>query len=206
MKNEANAAQSPPNLPGAKKSEPKPQSGGANNSHNETEINDLDHFENDENVDLAPVESYVNYKPKKLTIGLEHPDVIVETTSLASVEPPEITYSLKMPNAVIEANKLSALQLEAVVYACQTHETFLPNKERRGFLIGDGAGVGKGRTIAGVILENIKQHRKKAVWFSVSNDLKLDAKRDLNDIGISDEFPIKSLTEVSELVYLNLLN
>jgi hypothetical protein len=54
----------------------------------------------------------------------------------------------------------------------------------------------KGRTIAGVILENIKQKRKKAIWFSVSNDLKLDAKRDLNDIGISDEYPIKGLIEV----------
>ena len=108
----------------------------------EVETNDLEHLENDENVDLVPVESYVSYKPKKLNFGSEHPDVIVETTSLASVEPPEITYSLKMPSAVIETNKLSALQLEAVVYACQTHETFLPNKERRGFLIGDGAGVG----------------------------------------------------------------
>ena len=124
-----------PNQTGASASaKPQPQQ--------EVETNDLEHFENDENVDLVPVESYVSYKPKKLDIGSEHPDVIVETTSLASVEPPEITYSLKMPSAVIEANKLSALQLEAVVYACQTHETFLPNKERRGFLIGDGAGVG----------------------------------------------------------------
>ena len=45
-------------------------------------------------------------------------------------------------------------------------------------------------------MENIKQKRKKAIWFSVSNDLKLDAKRDLNDIGISDEYPIKGLIEV----------
>ena len=100
--------------------------------------------ENDENTekDSVLVESYVSYKPKKLSIGSEHPDVVVETTSLASVDPPEITYDLKMPSAVIEANKLSSVQLEAVVYACQAHETFLPNKERRGFLIGDGAGVG----------------------------------------------------------------
>lgn len=120
--------------PSAAKPQPQPQQ--------EVETNDLEHFENDENVDLVPVESYVSYKPKKLDIGSEHPGVIVETTSLAYVEPPEITYSLRMPSAVIETNKLSALQLEAVVYACQTHETFLPNKERRGFLIGDGAGVG----------------------------------------------------------------
>ena len=36
--------------------------------------------------------------------------------------------------------------------------------ERAGFLIGDGAGVGKGRTIAGIILENFLQGRKKAIW------------------------------------------
>ena len=35
------------------------------------------------------------------------------------------------------------------VYASQQHEQFLPDGTRAGFLIGDGAGVGKGRTIAG---------------------------------------------------------
>ena len=48
---------------------------------------------------------------------------------------------------------------------------------------GDGAGVGKGRTIAGLILENFLQGRKKAIWVSVSNDLKYDSERDLKDIG-----------------------
>ena len=32
------------------------------------------------------------------------------------------------------------------------------------FLIGDGAGVGMGRTVAGVILENYLRGRKKALW------------------------------------------
>lgn len=48
---------------------------------------------------------------------------------------------------------------------------------------GDGAGVGKGRTIAGIIFENYLRGRKKAIWISVSNDLKYDAERDLKDIG-----------------------
>lgn len=51
------------------------------------------------------------------------------------------------------------------------------------FLTGDGAGVGKGRTIAGIIFENFLQGRKKALWVSVSADLKEDAIRDLRDIG-----------------------
>lgn len=49
-----------------------------------------------------------------------------------------------MPDEVHLQGKLSALQLEAVVYACQTHQKFLPSGERLGFFIGDGAGVGKG--------------------------------------------------------------
>lgn len=52
--------------------------------------------------------------------------------------------------------------------------------------IGDGAGVGKGRTIAGIIFENYLRGRKKAIWISVSNDLKYDAERDLRDIGASN--------------------
>lgn len=48
---------------------------------------------------------------------------------------------------------------------------------------GDGAGVGKGRTVAGIIYENFLHGRKKAIWVSVSNDLKYDAERDLQDIG-----------------------
>ena len=36
---------------------------------------------------------------------------------------------------------------------------------------------------AGIILENYCQKRKRAIWVSVSNDLKYDAERDLGDIG-----------------------
>jgi hypothetical protein len=48
---------------------------------------------------------------------------------------------------------------------------------------GDGAGVGKGRTIAGLILENWRQGRHKHLWLSVGSDLKIDTQRDLNDVG-----------------------
>jgi hypothetical protein len=49
--------------------------------------------------------------------------------------------------------------------------------------VGDGAGVGKGRTIAGIIFENYLCGHKKALWVSISADLKEDAERDLKDIG-----------------------
>lgn len=80
---------------------------------------------------------------------------------------------------------MSALQLESITYASQAHDQLLPDGSRAGFLIGDGAGVGKGRTIAGIIYENYLKGRKKALWISVSNDLKYDAERDLKDIGAS---------------------
>lgn len=46
----------------------------------------------------------------------------------------------------------------------QQHETFLPNGDRAAYLIGDGAGVGKGRTIAGIIYENYLLGRKRSLW------------------------------------------
>ncbi|RLM74220.1 protein strawberry notch-like [Panicum miliaceum] len=82
-----------------------------------------------------------------------------------------------------ETKALSCLQIETIVYACQRHLHHLPTGDRAGFFIGDGAGVGKGRTIAGLIWENWQQGRHKAVWVSVGSDLKYDARRDLDDVG-----------------------
>lgn len=116
-------------------------------------------------------------------IGTRHPDQVVETASLASIPPPNIYYNLAIPDETIIDGRLSALQLESIIYASQQHETILANGERAGFLIGDGAGVGKGRTVAGIIHENYLRGRKRSLWFSVSSDLRYDAERDLHDIG-----------------------
>lgn len=84
---------------------------------------------------------------------------------------------------MIETGALSQLHLETVYYACQRHEIMLENGYRGGFFLGDGAGVGKGRQIAAIIVENYLRGNKKAVWISVSNDLYFDAKRDFKDLG-----------------------
>ncbi|XP_029772208.1 protein strawberry notch homolog 2 [Suricata suricatta] len=136
--------------------------------------------EEDEGEELGHTETYADYVPSKSKIGKQHPDRVVETSTLSSVPPPDITYTLALPAS--DSGALSALQLEAITYACQQHEVLLPSGQRAGFLIGDGAGVGKGRTVAGIILENYLRGRKKSLWFSVSNDLKYDAERDLRDI------------------------
>lgn len=135
-------------------------------------------------------------------IGKKHPDQVVETASLSSVEPPEVYYKLSLPDETIRSGLLSALQLESIVYTSQAHDHLLPDGSRAGFLIGDGAGVGKGRTIAGIIFENYLKGRKKALWISVSNDLKYDAERDLGDIG-AGRIEVHRLNKVIMFHYLH---
>uniref|UniRef100_A0A8B9SVL5 Protein strawberry notch homolog 2 n=1 Tax=Anas platyrhynchos TaxID=8839 RepID=A0A8B9SVL5_ANAPL len=152
-----------------------------------------DEGDEEETEELGQTETYAEYIPSKL--GSTIPDLVVETSTLSSVPPPDITYSLSLPCSVADKGSLSALQLEAIIYACQQHEVLLPNGQRAGFLIGDGAGVGKGRTVAGIIFENYLKGRKKALWFSVSNDLKYDAERDLKDIEAS-HIPVHALNKI----------
>ncbi|VDO68593.1 unnamed protein product [Onchocerca flexuosa] len=113
---------------------------------------------------LGYAETYADYRPAKLRSGLSHPDSVIETASLSSVAPPDIRYNLTIPEEIIDTGAISAVQLEAVVYACQAHEMRLPSNERVGYLIGDGAGVGKGRTIACIIFENYLLGRKRSIW------------------------------------------
>lgn len=85
---------------------------------------------------MAVIETYADYKPAKLTIGMPHPDAVVETSSLSSVAPTDITYKLKIPKKTIKSGALSALQLESIIYASQAHQHFLQDDSRAGFLIG----------------------------------------------------------------------
>lgn len=128
-------------------------------------------------------ETFTDYHPPKLSIGPPHPDPIVETSSLSAVQPPEPTYDLRIKDDLERSKALSCLQIETLVYACQRHLQHLPSGARAGFFVGDGAGVGKGRTIAGLILENWHLARTKALWISVGSDLKFDSRRDLDDVG-----------------------
>ncbi|EDV95999.1 GH16004 [Drosophila grimshawi] len=145
--------------------------------------------------EIGVADTFSTYWPSKLKGGARHPDSVVETATLSSVELPDITYELVLPDKLKESDRLSALQLEAVTYACQAHEQLLPSGERAGFLLGDGAGVGKGRTIAAIIYENYLRGRKRALWISVSNDLKFDAERDLSDIGASMFIGVASMSK-----------
>ena len=122
---------------------------------------------------------YATFVVPKLPVegGKPHPAVLVESAAMAAVSMPEATYKPKLPADVVK-NNLSEAQMVTVTYAGQAHEQNLPDGRRKGFFIGDGTGVGKGRQIAGIILDNFMQGRTKAVWISKNNDLYGDAIRD----------------------------
>jgi hypothetical protein len=117
---------------------------------------------------------------------------VIETLSLASVTLQPRSYEL----AIKENNdSLSAMQLETIKYPCQQHMRQLFDGARAGYFIADGAGVGKGRTIAGIILKTHQLGRKKAVWVSVSLELNYDVVRDLKDIGTVGKINVHALNK-----------
>ena len=75
----------------------------------------------------------------------------VKTPVCSAIPLPKNDYPIweSVGDEIVETGKLSKLQLEGVRYACKKHLEILSSGERAGFFIGDGAGVGKGRQIAG---------------------------------------------------------
>ena len=58
---------------------------------------------------------------------------------------------------------------------------------RRGWMLGDGTGCGKGRQAAAVILDNRLRGRKRAMWLSQSDKLIEDARRDWSALGGNED-------------------
>ncbi|MDR7260442.1 putative RNA methylase [Sphingomonas sp. BE270] len=133
-----------------------------------------------------------------------HPTRLVQSAAMASVAPPRPSYRPHLPVNIHEL--LSDAQLETVIYAGEAHSDHLAGswtvdttfdvvtaaredatnaaRFRRGFMIGDGTGVGKGRQSAAIILDNWFQGRRKAVWISKSDKLIEDAQRDWSALGM----------------------
>lgn len=128
---------------------------------------------------------FATYKCRSIQRGIEHPGDIAEASGLSACLLPPADYPLwdSIRDDIVDRGLLSQLQLEGVMYASMKHLQWLPSGQRAGFFIGDGAGVGKGRQIAGIVLDNFARGRRRAVWLSTSSDLHHDAERDLRDLG-----------------------
>lgn len=145
---------------------------------------------------------YEPYAPERIHIpgAHPHPTKLVQSAAMASVLPPLPTYRPTLPGRIVTDGLLSAPQLESVIYAGEAHSKLLTGhwrvsadgqaldaapandglavQFRRGFFLGDGTGAGKGRQVAGIILDNWLQGRRKALWISKSDKLLEDAQRD----------------------------
>ena len=72
---------------------------------------------------------------------------------------------------------------------------------RRGWMLGDGTGCGKGRQVAAIILDNRLRGRKRALWLSQSDKLLEDARRDWCALGglESDVIPLGNFRQGMEI-------
>ncbi|SCW85693.1 Methyltransferase domain-containing protein [Sphingobium faniae] len=134
-----------------------------------------------------------------------HPTPLVQSAAMASVAPPRPSYRPMLPSRLIADGILSDAQLESVILAGEAHGGHLAGswsvdptwdvvtaspddaenavRFRRGWMLGDGTGAGKGRQVAGIILDNWLKGRRRAVWVSRSETLHQDAMRDWEALG-----------------------
>jgi protein strawberry notch len=135
-----------------------------------------------------------------------HPTKLVQSAAMASVAPPKPSYRPHLPSSLVVDGVLSDAQLESIIYAGEAHSEFLAGswtvdatfdvvaaaredasnavRFRRGWFLGDGTGAGKGRQVAGILLDNWLKGRRRAVWISKSDKLIEDAQRDWSALGM----------------------
>ena len=76
-----------------------------------------------------------------------------------------------------------------------------PVRFRRGWMLGDGTGCGKGRQVAAIVLDQWLRGRKRALWLSQSDKLLEDARRDWCAIGgrAEDVIPLGKVRQGADI-------
>jgi predicted RNA methylase len=141
---------------------------------------------------------YLPYRPSRIRIpgAAPHPTPLVESVAMGSIAAPAPDHVPMLPAGLVERELLSDSQLETLVYAGSAFARDLPGRfipvqegcdleasddgmaYRCGYFLGDGTGAGKGRQVAGVILDQWLRGNRRHLWISKNESLLEDARRD----------------------------
>jgi hypothetical protein len=179
----------------------------------------------DKEATISATSLYEPYSVDSIDIAdaKPHPTALVQSAAMASVTPPLPSYRPTLPSALTSDGILSEAQIESVIYAGEAHSGHLKGmytvdetydrlmaaadgnpdafRIRRGFFLGDGTGCGKGRQVAGIIMDNWLKGRRRAIWLSKSDKLIEDAVRDWTALGgaKSDIVPLSRFRQGSDI-------
>ena len=142
----------------------------------------------DDKIYKGWVGSYIHKDTKN------HPSKVYESEHMSSIDLPKLEFSLNLkPNRFDLREGISDVQIEAVAYAVNTmYDWNSIDNNSRGFFLGDGTGVGKSRTIAGIFSElyMIEKEDYRGIWVSLNKNLEVDARNELEIVkNIGNECP-----------------
>jgi predicted RNA methylase len=148
---------------------------------------------------------YIPYRPSRIRIAhaAEHPTPLVESLAMGSIAAPRPHYAPLVPSGLVARGTLSQAQLETLVYAGSAFARDLPGRfvpaeagcdlvpagegegaaYRCGYFLGDGTGAGKGRQLAGIVLDQWLRGNRRHIWISKNETLLEDARRDWTALG-----------------------
>ena len=146
---------------------------------------------------------YLPYRPSRVEIpgASPHPTPLVESLAMGSIAAPRPAHVPLLPAGLVADGRLSEAQLETLIYAASAFGRDLPGRftaikegcdlkaseggaaYRCGYFLGDGTGAGKGRQVAGIILDQWLRGNGRHIWLSKNETLLEDARRDWSALG-----------------------
>lgn len=146
---------------------------------------------------------YLPYRPSRVVVegATAHPTPLVESVAMGSIAAPRPDRVPLLPTGLVEQGLLSEAQLETLIYAGSVFERDLPGRfvpadegcglepaeegrtYRCGYFLGDGTGAGKGRQVAGIMLDQWLRGNRRHIWLSKNETLLEDARRDWAALG-----------------------